>query len=540
MNDESTRGINPAFYILITVFFFWGFVAASNGVFIPFCKAHFNLTQLESQLIDFAFYSAYFIGSLLLYLFSAFRGVDILNKIGYKKGIIYGLLISVAGALLLIGVVNLGNGMENKSTAFFLILGAFFVVALGFSLQQTAANPFAVMLGDPSTGAHRLNAAEGVNSFGTTIGPIVVAILLFGTASENGQAAVTDISTINKLYLMLAGLFLLAAVIFAVTKMPRFISDEIFEKTGKATRSMLGITFFFLLILIGVISRYALPLFVLGIVGILGILLYSFKSAQRDAQGWGAMRYAQLVLGMTALFVYVGVEVTIQSNMGALLEQPGFLSPAGLDKSQIDPYISLYWGSLMIGRWTAAITIFNLSGRARKLMTVIVPFIGFGVVLGVNIWKGNQINDFYLYAICILVLVFGFFIGQEKPARTLLVFGGLGTAAMLIGLFTTGQTAAFAFMSGGLFCSVMWPCIFALSITGLGKYTSQASAFLIMMILGGALIPPIQGGLADMPALGIHRSYIIPVLGFAYIAFFGYRVRSILKAQGLDYEAAVM
>lgn len=540
MNSNKPKGIHPAFFVLITVFFFWGFVAASNGVFIPFCKAHFDLTQLESQLIDFAFYSAYFIGSLLLYLFSALRGVDILNKIGYKKGIIYGLLISVVGALLLIGAVNLGNGMENKSLAFFLILGAFFVVALGFSLQQTAANPFAVVLGDPSTGAHRLNAAGGINNFGTTIGPIAVAILLFGNTG-NSNGANIDISAINKLYLLLAGLFLLVAIIFAIAKMPKVSSEEHFEKTTKASKAMLGITVLFLLIVLGITAPHQIQLtcFIVGILGILGILYYSFNNAQKNSEGWGAMRHAQLVLGMIAIFVYVGVEVTIQSNMGALLEKPGFLTAAGLDKSQIDPYISLYWGSLMIGRWTAAITIFNLSRVTRRIMTVIVPFIGFAVVLGVNVWKGNDVSELYIYAVCIVVQIVGFFIGQEKPAKTLMLFGVLGMLGMIIGLSTTGKVATFAFISGGLFCSVMWPCIFALSITGLGKYTSQASAFLIMMILGGALIPPVQGGLADIPSFGIHASYIIPVLCFAYLTFFGYRVKSILKSQGLDYETAV-
>lgn len=538
MNQNSSKSIHPAFFVLITVFFFWGFVAASNSIFIPFCKAHFNLTQLESQLIDFAFYGAYFIGSLLLYLFSAVRGIDILNKIGYKKGVIYGLLISVVGALALIGAVNLGNNMENKSIAFFLILGAFFVVALGFSLQQTAAQPFAIALGDPATGAHRLNMAGGINSFGTTIGPLIVSILLFGNVKV-GDASTTDISSVNKLYFLLAGLFLLVAGIFAISKMPKVTSDDHFEKTTKASRSMIGITLLFFLIILGILLRQELPFFVVGIIGILTILMYSYRTAQQGNHGWGAMKYAQLVLGMVAIFVYVGVEVTIASNMGALLQHPGFLTEAGLDKSSIDPYISLFWGSLMIGRWTGAITIFNLSKKARQLMTILIPFIAFAVILGVNKWKGNDIDDLYWYVICIVLQIIGFFLGQEKPAKTLMIFGGLGVIAMLIGLITHGKVATFAFISGGLFCSVMWPCIFALSVAGLGKYTSQGSAFLIMMILGGALIPPVQGGLADIPSLGIHRSYIVPALCFAYLAFFAFRVRAVLKAQGIDYEATV-
>lgn len=539
MNDNLHRkGIHPAFYVLITVFFFWGFVAASNGIFIPFCKNHFDLNQLESQLIDFSFYGAYFIGSLLLYLFSAVRGEDILNKVGYRKGIVIGLLISVVGALLLIGAVNIGIGMANKTLAFFLILAAFFIVALGFSLQQVAANPFAVVMGDPATGAHRLNLAGGVNSFGTAIGPLIISVLLFGSASGTATGA-TDISGVNKVYFLLAGLFLAVALLFAFSKMPEVTSHEHFEKTKKASNALLLITAFFLLIVVGIVTSYRLPLFILGIVGILFVLIYSNKRAEKSPEGWGAMKYPQLALGMIAIFVYVGTEVTIQSNMGALLEWKGFLTPEGLGASQIDPYISLYWGSLMIGRWAGAITAFNIRKSTRKVLFVIVPFVAYAVVLLVNDLKGNDYRALFPFIPCIIIQILGFFWGQEKPAKTLMIFGFLGIIAMILGLCTKGELATFAFISGGLFCSVMWPNIFALSIAGLDKYTSQGSAFLIMMILGGALIPPVQGGLADIPTIGIHASYIIPVITFAFLAFFAYRVKGILKSQGIDYESAI-
>jgi FHS family L-fucose permease-like MFS transporter len=136
-----------------------------------------------------------------------------------------------------------------------------------------------------------------------------------------------------------------------------------------------------------------------------------------------------------------------------------------------------------------------------------------------------------------------FFLSKDKPARTLLIFATLGLTAMIIGLMSTGQVAVYAFLSGGLFCSIMWPAIFNLSILGLGKYTTEGSAFLIMMILGGGIIPPIQGKLADyiqskstVVGTGIHQSYWVPVVCFAYLAFFGFVVRGILKNQGIDYE----
>lgn len=119
----------------------------------------------------------------------------------------------------------------------------------------------------------------------------------------------------------------------------------------------------------------------------------------------------------------------------------------------------------------------------------------------------------------------------------MLIFGLLGITAMAIGLLTTGTVSIYAFLSGGLVCSIMWPCIFSLSIAGLGKYTSEGSAFLIMMILGGGIIPPIQGKIADI--IGIHQSYIIAALCFAYLAFFAFAVKGILKKQGIDYDAEV-
>jgi FHS family L-fucose permease-like MFS transporter len=157
------------------------------------------------------------------------------------------------------------------------------------------------------------------------------------------------------------------------------------------------------------------------------------------------------------------------------------------------------------------------------------------VVLFVNFISGQDITPLYAYAVVVAVQITGFFLGQDKPAKTLLIFGLFGMIAMIIGLFSTGTVAIYAFMSGGLFCSIMWPAIFALGITGLGKYTSQGSAFLVMMILGGGIIPPLQGKISDV--IGIHESYFIPVLCFAYIAFYGFAVKGILKKQNIDVDA---
>lgn len=470
MSKTTQASNSSALATMVTVFFFWGFVAASNGIFIPFCKTHFQLTQFQSQLIDTSFYAAYFLGSLVLWLASQTTRVDILNKIGYKNGVIYGLLISVLGAVLMIPAVGSGS--------FAFILTAFFVIALGFSLQQTAAQPFVTGLGSHETGAHRLNLAGGVNSFGTLLGPILVSFFLFGNLSPEA-AANASVQSIDTVYYILIAVFLMAAILLAVSKLPRINSDEEFEP------------------------------------------------------GLGALKFPQLRWGMLAIFVYVGVEVTIQSNMGALLQLPEFGS---LEASQISPYISLYWGSLMIGRWTGAISAFNLTSSTKKILTVIMPLIAFALILFVNQLRGNQIDNLYVYIICVAVLIVGFFLSQEKPAKMLLIFSALGAIAMLIGLMTTGQVSMFAFISGGLCCSIGWPCIFALSITGLGKYTGQGSAFLIMMILGGAIIPPLQGYIADV--VDIHTSYWITVICFGYLAWFAIKVKNILSSQGFNVDNA--
>jgi FHS family L-fucose permease-like MFS transporter len=526
MTQTEVHYPKSALFTLISVFFFWGFLAASNGIFIPFCKAHFSLSQMESQLVDSAFYGAYFFGSLLLYLSSVVNGADILNRIGYKKAIMIGLGISILGAFSMISAVNTGS--------FALILAAFFIIALGFSLQQTAANPFAIALGDPATGAHRLNLGGGVNSFGTTVGPLIVSFVLFGTISA-GVSKQVDISSISKLYLILAGVFALVVLIFALSKMPVVNTNEKFERTHKATAVLLSLTGFLLLVIaLGHFTALnQVVLLCICLAGVLSLLTGSLIVAGKNGEGWGAMKYPQLILGMIAIFVYVGVEVTVQSNLGALLKTTEF---GKIDEAHISQYISLYWGSLMIGRWVGAITVFKPRKMLRILLTLIVPLLAFALILIVNLIKGNEISDLIPYLLCVALLVAGFFAAGEKPVRTLILFAGMAAVAMCVGLLTTGPVATFAFISGGLFCSVMWPCIFSLSIAGLGKYTSQGSAFLIMMILGGAIIPPLQGSLADSP-IGIHYSYIIPVICFLYLAYYGWKVKRILKGQGIDYDA---
>lgn len=571
----------PALYTLVLVFFFWGFIAAGNSIFIPFCKNYFSLDQFQSQLIDFAFYTAYFIGALILFIISTLKGVDLIGKWGFKNSIVYGLLLSAVGAGLMILAV--------KSNVYYGMLAGLFVVALGFSIQQTAANPLAVLLGDPKTGASRINLTGGVNSFGTSIGPIIVGFALFGTTATVGDEEIKHLALdkVILLYMAVGALFLIAAGIFYFSKkIPAGRNIEPMEKAVKARNILVVMTIFVIGLFIPVFNSYNSPealkieslekeigeinnkietesnsvniatykteistktseienikhplektrmIYLSAVLlVVLACLIYANQSAKKKPDGWGAMKYPQLVLGMIAILAYVGVEVAIGSNLGELLKLPEF---GNHQSSELAPYISMYWGSLMIGRWTGAVSVFNLSKRNHLIAMVIVPFIAFLVIIGVNTVAQKDMSHLYYYAVCVALQVIVFLLSGDKPAKTLVYFGIFGVVAMVVGLLTTGNIAIYAFLAGGLACSIMWPSIFALAITGLGKYTAQGSAFLVMMILGGGIIPPLQGKLADI--IGIHNSYIIPVLCFIYIAVFAYLAKQSLIKQNIDVD----
>ena len=251
MSTKQNSTNYPALYTLITVFFFWGFIAAGNNIFIPFCKSYFSLDQFQSQLVDFAFYTAYYIGALLLFALGNASGKDVVGKWGYKKSIVYGLLFSAlgAGAMIVAVEANLYAGM----------LVGLFIVALGFSLQQTAANPFAILLGDPKTGSSRVNLGGGINSLGTTIGPIIVALALFGSAKTISDDKIKSLG-LDKVVLLYIGvgfLFIAAAALFYFSKkVPTGIANEPIEKANKALRTLVVMTILLAVMFTPVFNSY--------------------------------------------------------------------------------------------------------------------------------------------------------------------------------------------------------------------------------------------------------------------------------------------
>jgi MFS transporter, FHS family, L-fucose permease len=484
------------FGVLVMVFFFWGFVAASNDILIPVFKEKLNLSQGQSQMISLAFYVAYTIGSIIYYFISRASGGDILNRIGYKNGIALGLCISAVGTLLFYPAAN--------NASFGLMITGLFIVGLGFSLQQTAANPLAIVMGDPRTGSQRLSMAGGVNNFGTTIGPIIVSIAIFGSVASGGSNA--DISAVKTPYLILGAFFLVVAVILKFSSVPNKIAS-LDEQPDDLDRNT---------------SRVATPTDV--------------TSTYQPIARKGATNYGQLWLGMIGIFVYVGVEVATAANLPEFMKQHVLTADGRpFPTENIAPYVSLYWASLMIGRWTSSVGAFNVSNSTQSVLRFVMPYLAFGVFLLVMKIANHDVTPFYIYALIILALIIGDLLSRGNPARQLFLFSLFGITALLIGMLADGMTSVYAFIAVGLFCSTLWPCIFTLAISGLGKYTNQGSAFLIMMIMGGGFISLLQGYLADH-VLGIQASYLVGVLCFAYLAFYAVRAQTILKTQGVTFD----
>ena len=464
------------FGVLITVFFFWGFVAASNDVLIPVFKEKLNLTQVQAQMVSFAFYVAYSVGALIYFFISKIIGQDLLNKFGFKNGIAVGLCISALGTLLFIPAAS--------AESFPLFISGLFIVGLGFSLQQTAANPLAINMGSANTSSQRLSLAGGINNLGTTIGPLIVKYALFGSVTA---AALVSLSAVKIPYLVLGAAFILFAAIFYFSSLPNKLENNVSEEE---------------------------------------ILKSNFVDRGSP------FKYPQLVFGMIAIFVYVGVEVSTISNLPEFMKQK-----LGTTVGATAPYVSLYWASLMMGRWTAAAGALGFTESLKKMMQFLMPYLAFGVFLLVNAIAKNNLEPFYVYGFVIIAMIIGNYLSKGNPAKQLLIFSFMGIVSLIIGIFSPNyQVSVYAFCAVGLFCSTLWPCIFTLAISGLGKYTSEGSNWLIFMIMGGGFISVFQGFLSADSYLGISLSYIVGIGCFAYMAYYAMKATKELKNQGIELD----
>ncbi|WP_420575844.1 sugar MFS transporter [Ekhidna sp.] len=413
MNKQSYGA--SMFYMLL-LFFTWGFLTELDGALIPYLKGLFSLNNFQAALVQFAFFIAFFCVSL--------PSSWLLNKIGYHKGIIVGLVVMAIGSWLFYPA--------SVVISYPLFLGAIFILASGVTLLQVAANPYVARLGEPSKASNRLNLAQGFNSVAKVIAPLAGSYFIL--RGLEGLAPEDQAQAVQVPYLVLGGLLLILAIVFRFLKLP-----EVVETTERTEHEV-------------------------------------------DISIW---KRPHLVKGAVAIFLYVGAEVTIASFLVIYLSENIFPNLAeyqsyivGLTDTddQIAKfrevgarYLPFYWGGLMVGRLLGSWILKFINSQRLLTMSAVV---------------------------CVLLMI-GFNLS-----------GGYLAMWLLIGT--------------GLFLSIMWSNIFTLAIADLGPQTSKGSGILVAAIVGGALLPPLQGLIADS-SVGLHHSFLITIVCFVYIAWYGWK-----------------
>ena len=408
-NDKAAPKYMPALVVLTSLFFMWGLITSLNDILVPHLKEIFTLNYVQAMLIQFSFFGAYFVMS--------FPSGFLVEKLGYRKGIIIGLATA--------GVACLGFYPAASLQSYPLFLGALFVLASGITLLQVAANPYVAVLGKPETAASRLNLTQAFNSLGTTIGPFMGSVLILAAVSGYGAAgAAREIETVQGPYLTLAAVLFVIAIVFSQFKLPVVPNTEESSAAegGKPLRSV-----------------------------------------------WS---YSHLVLGALAIFVYVGGEVSIGSFLVNFMAQPEI---GGLSESVAGRYLSLYWGGAMVGRFIGS---------------YVLRWVKPGYVLAFNA------------AVVILLLI--------------------------VAMSSGGLIAMWSVLAIGLFNSIMFPTIFTLAIAKLGRHTGEGSGVLCMAIVGGAIVPVVQGYFAD--TMGILMSFFVPAICYGYIVYYGLKGHEVRNA----------
>lgn len=415
LNNNGQKNYLPELTILTSLFFMWGFLTCLNDILIPHLQNVFELNYFQSMLVQFTFFLAYFLISL--------PSGKLVEKVGYKKGIVIGLVTAGIGTLIFYPAAGL------RSYPAFLL--AFFILASGITLLQVAANPYVTILGKPETASSRLNLTQAFNSLGTTVAPYFGSLLILSTAVKTAEELskmspaeveaykAAEAAAVQYPYLGLAAVLFIIAAIFAVIKLPQIEASTVQSGDGNG----------------------------------------NYDEIHDSA--WG---YKHLLLGAIGIFVYVGAEVAI----GSFLVKYFVSLDSSMLEMEAGKMVSFYWGGAMVGRFIG-------SAVQRKIKP--------GNVLGFN-------------AIMASLLV-------------------------IISMMSDGDVAMWSILLVGLFNSIMFPTIFSLAIRGLGKHTGQASGILCMAIVGGAVIPVIQGLIAD--SIGIHHAFILPVLCYLFIAYYGFR-----------------
>lgn len=457
--SESTRGqtYRGPFAIMTILFFLWGFITVLNDILIPRLQDAFELTNYKIMFIQTAFFGAYFIGGLAYFLISTTMG-DPIARIGYKNGVVIGLLLAALGSALFWPAATLPS--------YPLFLGGLFVVGLGLTMLQIAANPYVTILGPERTASSRLNLAQGFNSVGTTIGPLIGGYLIYQYFAEAGVNGALSVRVP----------YLAFCIVFAV----------------------IAVTFFFL----------HLP----------------HVGEGKIEPGVGALRYPHVVLGVIAIFMYVGGEVSVGSSIIKFLEEKTI---AGLDPLEASKYVSLFWGGMLVGRFMGSVELSEMRKTRKQLFLAGIPLLGFLILWTARSWQGDahQFNfsegwvivKNYLPLLALCWLLFQF--GKALAGRTLLVFSATIVVLLAIAILVGGHWAMWCVVGVGLFTSIGWSNTFSLALEGTGIYKSQVSSLLVMAILGGAVLPPIMGKIADHWNRQV--SFIVPLIAYAYVAFYG-------------------
>ena len=441
--------------LMTTLFFLFGAVTNFNDVLMPYIKDVCQLTDFQSTAVQFAFFGAYFLMSL--------PAGWVLKKLGYQRGIVVGLLVMAGGALLFIPAAD--------SRAFGMFLLALSALGAGITLLQVAANPYVSILGAARGAAARVSIVGVANNFGGALSPLVGGLVLFGgsvalkarlAALPMAERLAQESQLVKGPYLGLAAfLAVLAAVFFFLVKLPDI--ESIPEEAAAEARPV--------------------------------------AAGRRSA-----LDFPHLLLGIGAIFVYVGVEV----GLGSLLIRYG--------ESQGIRQLSAFTQSLVQGLNVATNYALVLFGQEPSPIDTGVGFTkAVGAVLVSSYWFGSLVGR--LVGIPLLL---------NFHNRALLVaVCAAGAALVGASILSTGETALWLVVLCGLMNSIMWPVIFPLAITGLGPFTKQGSSYLIMAIVGGALIPPLMGWLATNGG-GLRVAFVVPALCYVYLLFYalsGYRVR---------------
>lgn len=376
------------------------------------------------MLVQTTFFGAYGIGALFYYLYSIYK-TDVLNLVGYKNGILIGLGLSALGSALFYPI--------SFSNTYYIYLIPLFIIGLGFTVLQIACNPYVTLLGKVETANSRLNLAQGINSLGTTLAPVIGAYFLLVNSGETQE--------LGQPFLILAGIFLIAIVFIYKQDLPDY--------KNKTTLSKVNL-----------------------------------------------LKIPQVKYGMIAIFLYVGAEVAIGSKLveyftldsiaGLSETTAGTYVGIYWGGAMIGRLASAFISNIELSLLKRI--IYSIGST---VLTVII------ILFAIYITKGLTFFDIYPILFFIPIQFLSLFIYRDSPSKTLSIFGLIIILLLLVAYFYEGTIAMWSIIAIGLFNSIMWSNIFSLSIAGLGDKTSKASSLLIIMVTGGALFPLLMGIFSD-------------------------------------------